>query len=33
MGDGIEPEAMLEFPEQQPIGRMGEPEGIATAVL
>ncbi|RDS78747.1 SDR family NAD(P)-dependent oxidoreductase [Dyella monticola] len=33
MGDGIEPEAMKNFLKEQPIGRAGRPEEIASAVL
>jgi NAD(P)-dependent dehydrogenase (short-subunit alcohol dehydrogenase family) len=33
MGEGIDPAAMKEFLEQQPIGRMGTSEEIAAAVL
>ncbi len=33
MGDAIDPAAMTEFLKQQPIGRMGRPEEIASAVL
>ncbi len=33
MGDGIDPEAMKAFLQQQPIGRMGRPEEVAAVVL
>ncbi len=33
MGDDIDPDALKEFLKQQPIGRMGEPEEMAQAVL
>jgi NAD(P)-dependent dehydrogenase (short-subunit alcohol dehydrogenase family) len=33
MGDAIDPDAMQEFLKQQPIGRMGRPEEVASAVL
>jgi NAD(P)-dependent dehydrogenase (short-subunit alcohol dehydrogenase family) len=33
MGDGIEPEAMKAFLKEQPIGRAGRPEEIASVVL
>jgi len=33
MGDGIDPDAMQAFLQQQPIGRMGRPEEVAAAVL
>jgi NAD(P)-dependent dehydrogenase (short-subunit alcohol dehydrogenase family) len=33
MGDGIDPDAMKEFLKDQPIGRMGRPEEIASVVL
>jgi NAD(P)-dependent dehydrogenase (short-subunit alcohol dehydrogenase family) len=33
MGDGIDPAAMKEFLKEQPIGRMGRPDEIASAVL
>jgi len=33
MGDGIDPEAMKAFLKQQPIGRAGRPEEIASVVL
>ncbi len=33
MGDEIDPAAMKEFLKLQPIGRMGRPEEIASAVL
>ena len=33
MGDNIDPSAMKEFLKEQPIGRMGLPEEIASAVL
>ncbi|MDF2435228.1 MAG: hypothetical protein JWP44_4859 [Mucilaginibacter sp.] len=33
MGDEIDPAAMREFLKEQPIGRMGEPEEVAGAVL
>ena len=33
MGDGIDPEAMSAFLKQQPIGRAGRPEEIASVVL
>jgi NAD(P)-dependent dehydrogenase (short-subunit alcohol dehydrogenase family) len=33
MGDGVDPAAMNEFLRDQPIGRMGRPEEIASAVL
>lgn len=33
MGDGIDPAAMKEFLKDQPIGRAGRPEEIATAVM
>ncbi len=33
MGDGIDPAAMQEFLKDQPIGRAGRPEEIASAVL
>ncbi|MGC3990874.1 MAG: SDR family oxidoreductase [Chthoniobacteraceae bacterium] len=33
MGDGIDPAAMNEFLKGQPIGRMGKPEEVASAVL
>ncbi|PXA75929.1 oxidoreductase [Caulobacter sp. D4A] len=33
MGDAIDPAAMTEFLKEQPIGRMGRPEEIASAVL
>jgi NAD(P)-dependent dehydrogenase (short-subunit alcohol dehydrogenase family) len=33
MGDGIDPAAMKEFPRDQPIGRMGQAEEVASAVL
>jgi NAD(P)-dependent dehydrogenase (short-subunit alcohol dehydrogenase family) len=33
MGDGIDPAAMKEFLKSQPIGRPGQPDEIAAAVL
>lgn len=33
MGDAIDPAAMAEFLKEQPIGRMGRPDEIASAVL
>ena len=33
MGDGIDPEAMQRFLQDQPIGRMGRPEEVAACVL
>jgi NAD(P)-dependent dehydrogenase (short-subunit alcohol dehydrogenase family) len=33
MGDGIDPDAMRAFLRDQPIGRMGQPEEVAAAVL
>ncbi|WP_158810655.1 SDR family oxidoreductase [Beijerinckia sp. L45] len=33
MGDGIDPDAMKEFLRDQPIGRMGQAEEVAAAVL